>query len=282
LDSDLPPHIEFEILISDNASTDRTHEILKDLAAHNPSIKVFEQVKNVGARNNWLFLLSQSDADWIFFIDAHDKIEEGYIRELVSQLLECKLAMIGSEIENWILGKDFEYRNHAGRYKFSDNRNIRAIQAAFYLSHNTICHALIPRKTLNPILTVSTKVLSFDLLVTYLYLSQINLRYIEKKYIRRYVPNSDGKYSAFNSAGVMESRSERVSGTILENLDNQFIPSEYRNLMRGVLPKALVLFCACILKLKHSNSDYQFKLFQACRYIFGKLTPWKAWVRTSI
>lgn len=282
LDSNLPPHIEFEILVSDNASTDRTREILKNLAACNPSIRVFEQVKNEGARNNWLFLLSQSDADWIFFIDAHDKVENGYVQELVSQLPNCKMALIGPEIEYWVFGDDFECKNHAGRYRFSNNKNIRAIQAALYLSHNTICHALIPRETLTPILDASTKVLSFDLLVTYVYLRQVNLRYIEKKYFRRYVPNSDGKYSAINSAGVMESRKERVSGTTLENLNDQFIPSEYKKLMRGVLPRTLVYTCSSILKLKHSDSYIQFKLFQACRYVFGKLTPWRAWVQTSI
>ena len=282
LNSKLPPEIEFEILVSDNASSDRTREILETFATRNPSIKVFEQIENVGARKNWLFLLSQSDADWIFFIDAHDKIENGYVEEIVSQSLVREKAIIGYEIESWQFGENLRCRNHAGQYKFSDNRNVRAIQAAFYLSHNTICHALIPRETLNPILSVSTKVLSFDLLVTYLYLSRINLNYIEKKYIRRYVPNLDGEFSAVNSAGVMESRSERVSGTALEILNDQFIPSEYRNLMRGVFPKAIVFSCVNILKLKHSNSTFQFYLFRAFRFVFGKLTPWKAWVRTSI
>ena len=43
---------DFEILISDNASTDRTGEIAEDYASCDPRVRYFRQDRNIGAGPN--------------------------------------------------------------------------------------------------------------------------------------------------------------------------------------------------------------------------------------
>jgi len=278
LDSEVPEFVDFEILVSDNASTDNTAEIVSILGSKNSKVKLFKQQQNIGARKNWLFLVNQSDADWIFFIDAHDFVEKGYIAKAISSSAASQSATIGREIENWVLETGTFKKDHSGYYKFSPNKSLRVIQSVLYLGHNTICHALIPRKTIENAILENSKVLSFDLLVTYLFLSQVNLQYMEKKYFRRYIPNLDGEYSAPNSAGVVESRQTRVSGTTSENLDDSLLAVEFRRLMSDRHSSLLISICSRILIMKHSKNGLQKILFRAIRWSFGVLTPWKAWV----
>jgi glycosyltransferase involved in cell wall biosynthesis len=282
LDGEIPESIDFEILVSDNASSDKTADIVELLALSNPKIKLFRQTENIGARRNWRFLVQQSDAEWIFFIDAHDQVERGYVHKIVSEAILSRSATIGHELENWILEKESFKQKTSGHYKFSDKRNIRAIQAVLYLNHNTICHALIPRKCLNGTILETTKVLSFDLLVTFLFLSEVNLKYVEKNYIRRYVPNSDGNYSAANSAGKVETRQSRVSGLNSEVLDDSYLFEEYTKLLKGRYSSAILFVCSRILRLKYSKSVSKRFLFRAARRSFGLFTPWKAWVDNAI
>lgn len=282
LDCEMPQSMAFEILVSDNASSDKTASIVEQMALSYPNIKLFRQNNNIGARKNWLFLVEQSDAEWIFFIDAHDRVEPDYVSSIVREAILNGTATIGHEIENWILETGSFKQNALGHYRFSDAKNIRAIQAVLYLNHNTICHALIPRKSLEGIQLESTRVLSFDLLVTFLYLSQINLKYIEKNYIRRYVPNVDGNYSAANSAGQVETRQSRVSGFKAEVLDDLFLFEEYSNLLKDRYSPVILFICSRILRFKYSDSVRKKFLFRALRRSFGLLTPWKAWVDNAI
>ena len=282
LEGEIPESIDFEILVSDNASSDKSADIVELMALNNPNIKLFRQKNNIGARRNWLFLVEQSDAEWIFFIDAHDQVERDYVPKIISEAIFSKSATIGHELENWFLEKGSFKQKTLGYYKFSDLRNIRAIQAVLYLNHNTICHSLIPRKCLEGVILENTKVLSFDLLVTYLFLSQINLKYVEKYYIRRYVPNSDGNYSSANSSGNVETRQSRVSGLNSEVLDDSYLFEEYTKLLKGRYSPVILFVCSRILRLKYSKSVFKRFLFRAVRRSFGLLTPWKAWVANAI
>jgi len=75
---------DFELIISDNASTDRTAEICRDFAARDSRIRFFQNRVNIGgARNhNRVFELARGE---FFKLAAHDDL---YPREMLERCLE--------------------------------------------------------------------------------------------------------------------------------------------------------------------------------------------------
>ena len=54
---------DFEIIVSDNASTDGTADVVASFAE--PRIRYFRQSSNLGMTPNWKFAVAQASADWI-------------------------------------------------------------------------------------------------------------------------------------------------------------------------------------------------------------------------
>jgi len=63
---------DFELLISDNASTDRTPQIIREYAARDRRIKCFRQSKNIGSGNNWTFVAMRARSEWFKWVSAND------------------------------------------------------------------------------------------------------------------------------------------------------------------------------------------------------------------
>jgi glycosyltransferase involved in cell wall biosynthesis len=75
---------DFELLISDNASTDGTEEICRAYAARDPRIRYVRQARNIGCNPNHNFLVSQARTQY-FKWAAHDDL---YGRDLLARCVE--------------------------------------------------------------------------------------------------------------------------------------------------------------------------------------------------
>jgi glycosyltransferase involved in cell wall biosynthesis len=64
---------DFELIISDNASTDGTAEICRDYAARDPRIRYVRQPKNIGAAPNHNFVVREAKGEF-FKWAAHDDL----------------------------------------------------------------------------------------------------------------------------------------------------------------------------------------------------------------
>lgn len=64
---------DFELIISDNASTDRTAAIAQELAARDPRIRLIRQERNIGAVANFAFVLGEARGEF-FQWAAHDDL----------------------------------------------------------------------------------------------------------------------------------------------------------------------------------------------------------------
>ena len=77
---------DFELIISDNGSTDDTEKICREYDAKDERIRYVRQPKNRGAAANWAFLLDQAVGEY-FMWAAHDDLwDSSYIYELTSVL----------------------------------------------------------------------------------------------------------------------------------------------------------------------------------------------------
>src|SRR5882672_6607215 len=78
---------DFELIISDNASTDGTPDIVHDYAARDTRIRCFRQATNVGAGNNWSFVAEQARGRWVKWVSANDEYSPRLLEDCLEPLL---------------------------------------------------------------------------------------------------------------------------------------------------------------------------------------------------
>jgi glycosyltransferase involved in cell wall biosynthesis len=84
---------EWEMLITDNASTDKSYEIAEDLAKKDSRIRTTRHSANVGARANFKHVLSRSSCDRFMWLAADDKWCEGALKECFDRSVTTKRAL---------------------------------------------------------------------------------------------------------------------------------------------------------------------------------------------
>ncbi len=65
-------HGDFEVIISDNASTDATQDVIQAYATRDRRIRSFRQPVNIGLGNNWSFVARQARCTWFKWLSAND------------------------------------------------------------------------------------------------------------------------------------------------------------------------------------------------------------------
>ncbi|MEM0948336.1 MAG: glycosyltransferase family 2 protein [Pseudomonadota bacterium] len=85
---------DFELIVVDNASTDRSLEICKDRASGDPRMSVFSNVVNVGPIMNFNRCLQRATADYVRLLSANDVSAENELTDLVGMLDESPDAAL--------------------------------------------------------------------------------------------------------------------------------------------------------------------------------------------
>jgi glycosyltransferase involved in cell wall biosynthesis len=70
------------LLVSDNASTDRSGEICRRLAVEFRHLAYFRQPQNIGAADNFKFLLDRATTSEFMWLGAHDRLPPDYVSKL--------------------------------------------------------------------------------------------------------------------------------------------------------------------------------------------------------
>lgn len=81
-------HMDFELIISDNASTDNTSTICNEYAKKDNRIQYFRQKENIGVNNNFKFVLEKATQDYFTWIGSDDFWEKENIEENLNVLLK--------------------------------------------------------------------------------------------------------------------------------------------------------------------------------------------------
>ena len=78
---------DFELIISDNASTDETETICREYAAKDVRIKYVRQVENLGAVANFKYVLDFATGEYFMWAAADDVWDQKWIEKLLHRQL---------------------------------------------------------------------------------------------------------------------------------------------------------------------------------------------------
>ena len=100
--------VDFELIISDNASTDRTGAICHEYAARDNRIRYIRQSKNIGATANFHFVLEEAVGEYFMWAAGDDKCEPTFI--------ECLLAVFNEDKDVVLAMSDVRNISETGLY----------------------------------------------------------------------------------------------------------------------------------------------------------------------
>jgi glycosyltransferase involved in cell wall biosynthesis len=80
-------YVNFELLISDDCSTDDTIRICEDFSKRDKRIKLFKQKKNLGVSENFYFVFRKSRYKFFIWLSGDDYISKDYLENNINTLL---------------------------------------------------------------------------------------------------------------------------------------------------------------------------------------------------
>lgn len=89
------PFNDFELIISDNASTDSTPLICEEFAKKDNRICYIRQKKNIGPLPNFRFVLEEAKSDYFVWTAVDDKMSPGFLEKNI-KILESKKNIVCS------------------------------------------------------------------------------------------------------------------------------------------------------------------------------------------
>jgi O-antigen biosynthesis protein len=92
---------DFAVLISDNASTDRTGEICRDLAAADPRFHYIRQRENRGSAENFNYALDMTAGPLVMCLGGHDTIAPDFLKEHLRAMAEKPSCSLSYSLTQW-------------------------------------------------------------------------------------------------------------------------------------------------------------------------------------
>jgi len=164
--------VDFELIISDNASIDATESICRNYAEQDSRIRYIRQCKNLGSSANFQFVLNEASGEYFMWAACDDKWSLDWIEKLHQAIEETEVGMVfgnvvhidhvGELIVHPANGKTFGY--------YYDNSAIRRV--TFYLAYegmgkaNSI-YSLYKREMIEPLKTLWGEMIESDCFYDY-------------------------------------------------------------------------------------------------------------------
>ncbi len=118
----------FEIIISDNASTDQTREICEKASEADARIRFSRFPENQGLAANWEWVFSLAEGKYFMWAGGHDLWSKNYLSQCAAMLEAHPEAAIAFGASKWI---DSEGHLLAKEYGWTDTRGMDVISRYF-------------------------------------------------------------------------------------------------------------------------------------------------------
>jgi glycosyltransferase involved in cell wall biosynthesis len=87
---------DFELVISDNASTDSTRDVVESLARTDPRIRYIRQQENIGANRNYSFVATAARGEFLKWASASDWCAPTFLEQCVAALDRDPAAVLAA------------------------------------------------------------------------------------------------------------------------------------------------------------------------------------------
>lgn len=98
---------DFELIVADNCSTDRTFEIVQDIAASDRRIRCYRQPENLGAAPNYNDVFQRAEAPYFKWL-AHDDLCAPTYLETMYKVLETRPEVVLAHARSRLIDADGE------------------------------------------------------------------------------------------------------------------------------------------------------------------------------
>ncbi len=91
---------DLEIVIYDNASTDKTWDICKDFANRDSRVRIFRNEANIGPVRNWLKCVSEARGKYIKILFSDDLLFPHFLEHTLPYLEDEEIAFVSTAVLN--------------------------------------------------------------------------------------------------------------------------------------------------------------------------------------
>lgn len=173
---------DFELIISDNASTDNTEIICREYNDRDPRIRYVRQSENKGAVANFQFVFDEAKGKY-FMWAAHDDVwDVGWIETLLktSERYQCLTYGFVQSIND--IGESINHPANRRRFEYSGNRFVRRLKyflAMDFRGKANPIYGIMPLKTLKRIgiSALNAKINGSDMIFLYGLLNSMEIRH---------------------------------------------------------------------------------------------------------
>lgn len=122
---------DFEVIVSDNCSTDNTQQICEEYSRNDKRIRYIKQKVNIGPFPNFYFTLNQARYEYFVWLAADDFWEPNFLKKNV-EALESNQNLVGSisEVDFYGKGKSRYDRNFT-KENFPRYRHVHPISGTW-------------------------------------------------------------------------------------------------------------------------------------------------------
>ena len=127
--------VPYEIVISDDCSTDRTAEIIREFAQNDSRIRVIQRASNVGMHRNWLESINACQGEFVAICEGDDYWNDPLKLRKQFDAIHSSESIVGCYSNANILMHDGNLSEYAYT---TDNDQTLSGSAFFRLNHNPI------------------------------------------------------------------------------------------------------------------------------------------------
>jgi glycosyltransferase involved in cell wall biosynthesis len=162
---------DMEILISDNASLDKTAEVVKSF--NSPKIKYFRQAKRISMRQNFEFLANKATGDYVIFIGDDDGLMPLGLKTLANFLAKQPVDVINwtgvvyywpDRLKPGVGLINFKYQKLFGGLSFPDpKKRLAALSSGrteSYIYGSNLYHGCVSKRVIDEVRHVTGRVFS--------------------------------------------------------------------------------------------------------------------------
>jgi glycosyltransferase involved in cell wall biosynthesis len=93
---------DLELILCDNASSDRTADICRDYAAHDPRVRYFRNPRNLGAAANYNLVFSHARGRYFKWLAHDDRMQPSFLAKTYRVLEERSDALLCNAVVSYI------------------------------------------------------------------------------------------------------------------------------------------------------------------------------------